>query len=115
MASIPMIDPNVKHVGVSKLRDLNATRLREDQETTLVIQDNDQPLAVLLSYEKYLIIQEQLASVMNTMEMFSEQVELEGVLAGLRQATDGQVRSFADVKAAMREKYGKSPKTEGAK
>jgi hypothetical protein len=59
-SSIPYIDPKVRHVGVSKLRELNATKLKElgqDNEQTLVIQDNDQPLAVLLSYEKFLIMQ----------------------------------------------------------
>ena len=107
LLSIPLIDPNVKYVGISKLRDLNATKLKESQDT-LVFQDNDAPLAVLLSYEKYLFIQEQLAAVMNTLELFSESEELEGVLKGLRDITQGRTRSFSEVKAALKSKYGKN-------
>ena len=111
LSSIPLIDPNVKYVGISKLRDLNATKLKESQDT-LVFQDNDAPLAVLLSYEKYLFIQEQLAAVMNTLELFSESKELEGVLKGLRDITQGRTRSFSEVKAALKSKYGKNPKAQ---
>lgn len=111
LASMPMIDPSVKFVGISKLRGLNATKLRESQDT-LVFQDNDTPLAVLLSYEKYLVIQEQLAAVMNTLELFSESVELQGVLKGLNDITQGRTRSFAEVKAALRNKYGKNPEAQ---
>jgi hypothetical protein len=111
LASIPIIDPSVKYVGISKLRDLNATKLKESQDT-LVFQDNDTPLAVLLSYEKYLIIQEQLAAVMNTLELFSESEELEGVLKGLRDVTQGRARSFAEIKAALKSKYGKKPEAQ---
>jgi PHD/YefM family antitoxin component YafN of YafNO toxin-antitoxin module len=103
--SIPIIDPSVKHVGVSKLRELNATKLKEQNDETLVIQDNDQPLAVLLSYENYLIIQEQLAALMSTLELFSESQELEGVLRGLNEVSEGRTRSFSEVKAALKKKY----------
>jgi predicted transcriptional regulator len=82
--------------------------LRESQNTMLVFQDtNDTPLAVLLSYEKYLIIQEQLAAVMNTLELFSEKEELEGVLRGINDINEGRTRSFAEVKAALKNKYAK--------
>jgi hypothetical protein len=47
MVSIPYLDPSVQHVGISKLHALNVTQLR-DLDKTLVIQDNDKPLAVLL-------------------------------------------------------------------
>jgi len=55
--SIPYLDPSVQHVGISKLRALNVTQLR-DLDKTLVIQDNDKPLAVLLKYEHFMAIQE---------------------------------------------------------
>src|SRR5262249_5929977 len=54
--ALPNIDPNIKHVGVSKLRGLNASKLKEHTEDTLVIQENDKPLAVLLSYDRFLEI-----------------------------------------------------------
>ena len=59
--SIPYLDPNVQHVGISKLRALNVTQLR-DLDKTLVIQDNDNPLAVLLKYEHFMAMQEQIRS-----------------------------------------------------
>ncbi len=55
--SIPYVDPSVQHVGISKLRGLNVTQLRE-LDRTWVIQDNDEPLAVLLKYEYFLAMQE---------------------------------------------------------
>ncbi len=59
--SIPYLDPSVQHAGISKLRALNVTQLR-DMDKTLVIQDNDKPLAVLLKYEHFMVIQERLGS-----------------------------------------------------
>jgi translation initiation factor IF-3 len=55
--SIPYLDPNVQHVGISRLRALNVAQLRE-LDKTLVIQDNDKPLAVLLKYEQFVAMQE---------------------------------------------------------
>jgi hypothetical protein len=57
--SVPYLDPSVQHVGISRLRALNVTQLR-DLDKTLVIQDNDKPLAVLLKYEHFMAIQERL-------------------------------------------------------
>lgn len=57
--SIPYLDPNVQHVGISRLRALNVTQLRE-LDKTLVIQDNDKPLAVLLKYEHFIAMQERM-------------------------------------------------------
>ena len=58
--SIPYLDPSVQQVGISRLRALNVTQLRE-LDKTLVIQDNDKPLAVLLKYEHFLAMQEMIA------------------------------------------------------
>ena len=57
--SIPYLDPSVQHVGVTRLRSLNVTQLR-DLEKTLVIQDNDKPLAVLMRYEHFMAMQEKI-------------------------------------------------------
>jgi hypothetical protein len=57
--SIPYLDPSVQHVGISRLRALNVTQLRA-LDKTLVIQDNDEPLAVLLKYEHFLAMQEKI-------------------------------------------------------
>jgi hypothetical protein len=47
----------VQHVGISRPRALNAKHLPE-LDKTLVSQDNDKPLAVLLKYEHFLAVQE---------------------------------------------------------
>ena len=53
--SIPnsYVNPNVRTVGISKLRSLNATQLR-DIDKTIVIQENDKPLAVLFEIRRLL-------------------------------------------------------------
>ena len=43
------------------MRALNVTQLR-DLDKTLVIQDNDKPLAVLLKYEHFMAMQERVHS-----------------------------------------------------
>ena len=58
--SIPYLDPNVQHVGISKLRALNVAQLRA-LDKMWVIQDNDKPIAVLLKYENFLAMQEKMA------------------------------------------------------
>lgn len=57
---IPYLDPNVQHVGISRLHALNVAQLRV-LDKTLVNEDNDQPLGVLLKYEDFLAMQEKLA------------------------------------------------------
>jgi hypothetical protein len=57
--SAPFIDKRVKHVGVSKLREMTCGFLRQMSQERLVyvLQDNDEPLAVILSYEMFMQIQ----------------------------------------------------------
>jgi len=57
--SIPYLDPKVQHVGISRLRALNVAQLRA-LDKTLVIQDNDEPLAVLLKYDQFIAMQEKM-------------------------------------------------------
>ena len=54
--SIPYLDPTVQHVGISRLRALNVTQLRELDGDS----GHDKPLAVLLKYEHFLAMQEQI-------------------------------------------------------
>jgi len=102
ISAIPVIDPDVKFVGVSKLRDLNATKLRDNAQTMYVFQDNDQPLAVLLSYDRYLTMQNQLEGVVGLLEILTSEKERDGVVAGLQDSTAGRVKSFSQIKAALR-------------
>jgi hypothetical protein len=55
--SIPYLDPSVQHVGISRLRALNVAQL-DALDKTLVIQDNDRPLAVLIRYRNFMAMQE---------------------------------------------------------
>ena len=97
---IPVIDPSVRHVGVSKLRELNVAKLRQNDET-LVIQDNDQPLAVLLAYDKFLEMQQLLTCVLNTIDLLMEKSEVEGVRAALEDLKAGRVRPLAEIEAEL--------------
>jgi hypothetical protein len=101
--NIPLIDPSVKYLGVSKLRKLSASSLRET-DNTFVIQENDRPLAVLISFEKFLLIQERLMSVLNTIELVTNEADLTGVKAGLAAVTEGRTRSLADIRADIKKR-----------
>lgn len=81
---MPYIDSRVDHVGITKLRELNAKGLR-DMNKLLVLQDNNQPLAVLVKYEQYLVMQQKLQSLMNTIRM-SNQDDLNQLKKGRRHA-----------------------------
>jgi PHD/YefM family antitoxin component YafN of YafNO toxin-antitoxin module len=103
LPTYPVIDPSIKHVGVSKLRELNATALKETDDT-FVIQDNNTPLAVLLTYEKFLNMQQELMSVINTLELLTDSKELAGVLAGIEQLNAGRARPLAEIEAKLEQK-----------
>jgi PHD/YefM family antitoxin component YafN of YafNO toxin-antitoxin module len=103
LPAYPVIDPTIKHVGVSKLRELNATALKETEDT-FVIQDNNTPLAVLLTYKKFLNMQQELMSVINTLELLTESKELEGVLAGIEEMKAGRARPLAEIEAELEKK-----------
>jgi hypothetical protein len=100
--SFPVIDPNVKHVGVSKLRELNATKLR-DLDKTLVIQDDDTPLAVVLSYEQYLDMQQERENIIATLEaLFQKDGKASDLKAALEQTRNGNVKPFSLVGRTLR-------------
>lgn len=101
--AIPYIDPNVEHVGVSHLRKLNAGNLR-DSEKTLVIQDNDRPLAVLLSYERFLCMQSKIQSVLSTIEMLADDEERELALHGIQDYLAGRTETLADIRRGLKAK-----------
>jgi len=99
--ALPNIDPNIKHVGVSKLRGLNATKLKEQTEDTLVIQENDIPLAVLLSYKKFLEIKEEFNSLLNMIEMLASDTEKKSLVDAFEDLRAGRVRSLAEIEAEL--------------
>jgi hypothetical protein len=66
---IPMIDPRVRHIGVSKLRGLSAAELKRQSERkeTLVVQVEDIPVAVVVSYDTYISIQQLVLSAQHSL------------------------------------------------
>ena len=97
---VPYIDPNVEHVGVSRLRSLNATNLRKFDKT-LVIQDNDKPLAVLLTYDQFQLMQKELRAVLETVEVLTNDEERVALAAGIRALQAGKYRPLSEIRAAL--------------
>jgi hypothetical protein len=100
-SAIPNIDPSVKYVGVSKLRDLNATKLREHDDETLVIQENDTPLSVLLPYKKYMEIRQEFDAMLSMIELFANENEHKGLLAAFEDIRAGRIRSLEEIEADL--------------
>lgn len=107
--SVPYIDPKVEHVGVSRLRSLNATNLRTTK--TLVIQDNDTPLAVLLTYDQFLEMQKQLLSIAETVSLMNDEEELGALQAGLLDLREGRIKTLTEIRDQVAQKQKK--KSEG--
>ena len=101
--SIPRIDRTVEHVGVSRLRKLNSDDLKA-MDKTLVLQENDQPLAVLLTYEKYLVLQDQLDSLMRTIFVLSNPIESAALRSAMDDVKEGRVKSLQEIKSELKKK-----------
>ncbi len=100
--AVPYIDPDVEHVGVSRLRKLNSSNLR--RQKTLVIQDADTPVAVLLSYAQFLAMQTKIESLIATIEVLSDDEERESLAKGLEQAKAGQTRGLNEIKQSLKKR-----------
>ena len=96
---IPVIDPNVQYVGVSKLRLLNADKL-QSLDKTWVIQDDDKPIAVVLSFGQFMQMQIERDRVVATLEAVL--AERSGLLAALHQAQTGNTTPLEDVRKTLR-------------
>ena len=94
-------DPNIKHVGVSKLRELNATKLKERTDETLFIQENDRPLAVLLSYKRFLEIKDEFNALTSTIEILTSEAERKNLVQAFEDLRAGRVRSLAEIEAEL--------------
>ena len=68
---VPHIDTSVEYVGTTRLRKLNAANLKAVNKT-LVVQENDKPIAVLLKYEQFLIMQDKLEEALRCVERLSK-------------------------------------------
>jgi PHD/YefM family antitoxin component YafN of YafNO toxin-antitoxin module len=87
---IPFVDPNVEYVGVSKLRTFNGSNLGEIQKM-LVIQDNDRPLAVMMSYGQYLAVQKKLQEALTALELLGREESKSALRRGLKDVSEGRV------------------------
>ncbi|MDX2151915.1 MAG: hypothetical protein SFV54_14345 [Bryobacteraceae bacterium] len=105
-AQVPYIDPDVQHVGVSKLREYDGKALRQLEKKAVVLRDRDQPVAVLLSYETYLVMQDQYKTIMETLEVLSSNEEVELLIRGLSDAREGRSRSLEEIRQSLRAKTG---------
>jgi len=105
--SIPYIDPNVEHVGVSKLRSLNSSELR-NLTKTLVFQENDKALAVLLGYEQFLAIQSKMKSLCETIDLLTNQKELNALTAGLQETKEGKTAPIEEIREGLKKKRRKN-------
>lgn len=95
------INPQIKFVGVSKLRDLNAAKLRQQTDDALVIQENDTPLSVLMSYKRYQAMREEFNALLSIIEVLSSENEREGLLKAFEDIRSGRVRSLAEIEADL--------------
>ena len=86
------IDPTVEHVGVSKLRQLSAANLGK-LKNMLVVQDNETALAVVIRYEQYLKMQNQLEQALRTIQAYHR----DGLAQGLQDAATGNIRRMSEV------------------
>lgn len=100
-SAFPDINPQIKFVGVSKLRDLNATKLREQTDDALVIQENDTPLSVLLSYKRYQAMREEFNALLSMIEMLTNEYEHKSLLKAFEDIRSGRVRSLAEIEADL--------------
>jgi hypothetical protein len=94
---IPVIDPNVQYVGVSKLRTLNADKLGS-LDKTLVIQDDDKPLAVVLSYRQFLAMQKERGRILATLETIFTDEDRTSLVTALLAARKGNTKSDSEVR-----------------
>ncbi len=101
---LPVIDPRIEHVGLGKLRRMDGPTLKKNavDKKTLVIREHDVPLAVLVSYEQYLTMQNEFKSLMETLEITSNSVEMQMLMDGFAEAQQGQTRSIEDIRKNLK-------------
>ena len=86
------IDPTIEHVGVSKLRQLSAANLGK-MKNMLVVRENDTALAVVMRYEQYLAMQNQLEKALRTIQAYHSDV----LGQGLQDAAAGKIKRMTEV------------------
>jgi PHD/YefM family antitoxin component YafN of YafNO toxin-antitoxin module len=93
---VPYIDTTITDIGVSQLRKLNATDLREAKKT-LVVRDNNEPLAVVLKYEQFLVMQNKLEAALKTVDLLTKRKDAQAVLEALQDAAKGKGVELSEI------------------
>lgn len=101
---LPFIDRRVEHIGVSKLRQIDGKTLKENVDNkAIVIREHDLPLAVLLSYEQYLVMQDQLNSLVETIEILSSADEFKLLAQGMSEfANQAPRKTIEQIRASLK-------------
>lgn len=69
---LPFLDARIEYIGIRGMKSLNIKALRELETVLLVIGNENQPLAVIVPYEKYLKGQDIIASLwLNTIDLLN--------------------------------------------
>lgn len=103
-AGVPIIDPTVRYVGVSKLRELKAEKLRSLHQT-LVIQDDEKPLAVVLSYDQFLEMQNERDQILATLEtLLKNEGNRNDLLTSVEEAEKGHTKPFSQIRKTLKER-----------
>jgi PHD/YefM family antitoxin component YafN of YafNO toxin-antitoxin module len=93
---VPYIDTSISDIGVSQLRKLNATDLRKGKKT-LVVRDNNEPLAVVLRYEQFLVMQHKLEAAIKTVALLTKGKDVEAVMESLKDAAEGRGVDLSEI------------------
>jgi hypothetical protein len=93
---VPYIDTSISDIGVSQLRKLNASDLRKAKKT-LVVRDNNVPLAVVLKYEQFLVMQGKLEAAQRTLDLILKRDEFKDLIKSLNEANDGGGKDLAEI------------------
>ncbi len=96
LEGVPYIDTSISDIGVSQLRKLNATDLRKAKKT-LVVRENNVPLAIILKYEQFLAMQGKLEAAQRTLDLLSKSVDVQAVLESLKDAASGRGVDLSEI------------------
>jgi PHD/YefM family antitoxin component YafN of YafNO toxin-antitoxin module len=93
---VPYIDTSISDIGVSQLRKLNATELRRSKKT-LVVRENNVPLAVVLKYEQFLVMQNKLEAAQRTVDLLTKNKDVQAVIEALKDAAQGKGTDLSEI------------------
>ena len=100
---VPYIDASISDIGVSQLRKLNATELRKTKKT-LVVRENNVPLAVVLKYEQFLVMQNKLEAALKTVDLLTKRKDAQAVIDALKDVAEGKGTDLSAIAPELTER-----------